>query len=587
MKRLSLAILLALTIGCGLWAVENTEFHYQPTKPFNTWSGVATLTLKVLDKHEVMETVEVGVFTKGQNPVLRGVARCDTKNGVWWVSVHGDSTESMEFHLWDEATQTEKVVDQDWNFVVDGEDGTLADPYLLFWNKPRDLYENSVRINACSLKKDHLSIEDGVWPVSADMYNPNEFFCGVSFDLILPEGIKIKDEDGLWVWQGTRTETTKKVSGKNKQIFNDPSAELTDGVYHISIDAALDNETIKGVAGEILLINLVPDDPAFSSSTGTLSITNVVLTRLNGTTARGNDYTATLLMEGGGPVEDGRIAIEGQVSNDLLSELTTDNSVTSYDLTGAILDDGCEFEPANKNALLFIAPEDKDKTASDNVVADGECERLVLTDGHPFKTPVAFTAANATYTRDITNISTICLPFSPSTDEFEYFELEEEIGTALRFTKVDSPEAAVPYLYRKKSGDGAITASNVEISCDDAGEISKAGWKMTGTYGTKVFAAEDNIYALSAAKLYLNAGTLTMKPFRAYFTCESSGVKLMEICLEGEYTGIQLTENGQFITPNTSLLTPNYNLAGQIVDDSYIGIVIRNGVKIFQNNNRP
>ena len=83
------------------------------------------------------------------------------------------------------------------------------------------------------------------------------------------------------------------------------------------------------------------------------------------------------------------------------------------------------FPTLTDNAIALVDADSPFKTGTNIVVKDGDsytCAELVLADGEDFYTPVAFTAANATYTRSPkvwaandgsgSGWETICLPFS-------------------------------------------------------------------------------------------------------------------------------------------------------------------------------
>lgn len=567
--------IIALMLLCPMMALAGSDtdfsqYHYQPTLAFNTWWGNATMVLQVKDLHNVMTGVEVGVFTKGPNPVLRGMAQYDPDNGVWWLTVHGDETAPMEFHLWDSVTGQEKIADQDWTFQTYGTYGTKADPYLLFWNRPRDLYDNSLRMDAAILKQSELD-DDGIWPVLVNLNNPSEKINGVSFDLTLPSCLEIFDDDGLWVYQGSRTSVKK----NKKYVFDDPSASLVNGKYHISIAAKNETDCIGDTCGDIIEIDLAPVGE-IQDGIYNLTISNILLTKTDGTSVKADDFTVSFILEGiDGSTQPG-VELNGSITQAFLDAISADEEILSIDLSGAYLPEGCTFSPANPNALLTVDSSDKAKlTDTHNVIAGGQCDSLALEDGYAFHITEPFTAVKATFTREFTGMGTVCLPFAPQAQGYEFYGLSQETETYLRFTKVDSPEAGVPYIYRKIDGDNRMTATGVDILTGDAGSKGTGGnWKMHGTYTTETFSAIDDVYAISDSKLYHNTGTLTVKPFRAYFT-NSSAQKApsMSLFIDG-VTGIS-----EIILWKGSSGAQSYSLWGTAAGPEYRGIVISDGVK--------
>ena len=142
----------------------------------------------------------------------------------------------------------------------------------------------------------------------------------------------------------------------------------------------------------------------------------------------------------------------------------------------------------------------------------------------------------------------------------------------LTFEVEDNPQANTPYLYTATNDN--MTALNVSIAMDGAGQFSQSGWNIQGTYGKAQFNAADEVYAVYGGALYKNTGTLVMEPFRAYFTCDGgSGAKSFDIEIETP-TGIKHITSEEL---NSGIAI--YNVAGQQVGNDYEGIIIQNGKK--------
>ena len=111
-------------------------------------------------------------------------------------------------------------------------------------------------------------------------------------------------------------------------------------------------------------------------------------------------------------VNDGNTSID-------MSELAFDTDVTAADLQ------------ADGN-ILVIAPETSTLTGT-NIINNGVCDNLLLTDGKPFVAPQPFTAATATYSRNVTSrFGTICMPFPISSDaNTKYYTLDKIEGSTL------------------------------------------------------------------------------------------------------------------------------------------------------------
>ena len=88
-----------------------------------------------------------------------------------------------------------------------------------------------------------------------------------------------------------------------------------------------------------------------------------------------------------------------------------------------------------------------------NVGIGSDDTLFALTDGKPFKAPIAFTASTApTYGRTFTasTVTTVCLPFAlteaEATSLGTFYELDSFDGSTLKFKTVAAPEANKAYL---------------------------------------------------------------------------------------------------------------------------------------------
>ena len=405
-----------------------------------------------------------------------------------------------------------------------------------------------------------------------DLINPEEDITAFQCDLYLPAGIdwaSTTDRRG----NITYTQPTfNKAADRTDDTYHtiSPITKMTDGSFRIIV-YSMKKEVFLDKAGAVIDLPLV-FDAALAAGVYDVKVGNMVLTKTDVTQELPDDYTFSVLV---GSPEIASATLHGDYTADAISELNTalaSNTVLSaIDFTEATsVDASTKIETGNQNLLVYVS-EGTDVANSQNVVEGDECESLVLTDGYNFAAPKAFTAVNASYSRTApSTYGTTVLPFLPSTSGAEFYELTGVTPTCFEFQKVVAPVAGTPYLYSATS-DG-FTATNAEIAATAAGKISASGWTMQGTYTKEVFDAEDNVYAVSGGKLYHNTGTLTMNPFRAYFTGGTSGAP-MNISIDGT-TVIGSVENSELTIDGEA-----YNLAGQKVGKGYKGIVITNGRK--------
>lgn len=399
--------------------------------------------------------------------------------------------------------------------------------------------------------------------VSLQMFNTAEI-SAYQTDVVLPEGIEIvKDEDDFYLVEVSTRTTYKKHNTMEAEDQTDGSIRL--------MCASSKNAVFDGNEGEVAVITVK------ASSTLEPGVYNITLKNTILSTADSYGYEPEPSIHSAivGSPEIASATLHGDYTADAISELITalaSNTVLSaIDFTEATsVDASTKIETGNKNLLLYVN-EGTSLKNSQNVVEGDECESLVLTDGYNFAAPKAFTAVSASYSRTApSTYGTIVLPFVPATSGAEFYELTGVSTTAFEFQKVAEPVAGVPYLFTATSDE--FSATDAEIEAADAGSTTVGGWTMQGTYTKQVFSAEDDAYAVSDDKVYHNTGTLTMNPFRAYFTGGTASAP-MSISIDGT-TVIGTVENGELTTGGAA-----YNLAGQQVNKSYKGIVITNGKK--------
>lgn len=178
-----------------------------------------------------------------------------------------------------------------------------------------------------------------------------------------------------------------------------------------------------------------------------------------------------------------------------------------------------------------------------NVVVNGICGNLVISDAEPFSATSAFTAANVSYEREITNEwGTICLPYAiNSTNEVQLYKPSSVDGSNITFTAIESLEAGEPAVFKKIGSDTKIdmSASNVEIVPMVKEEDSVDNMKLVGSLTGETI-AEDGVhsyYYVAKNKVWPKnpSKDLTVLPQRAYFVAQNpASAKEFNICADGE-----------------------------------------------------
>lgn len=207
--------------------------------------------------------------------------------------------------------------------------------------------------------------------------------------------------------------------------------------------------------------------------------------------------------------------------------LLADATVTSIDVTGMTNVTKTTLTSANPNCL-FVANANKLNNAN-NVIVDGTCANLVLTDGYPFKAPADFTATAASYETTISaaGAGTLCLPFAAAIPA-------EVTAYTLAYTSGDGAAVATPVettipantpVLLNGNGKKTFSGSSVTIDADAA----NTNGALTGVFAaTKV---TENNYVLQNGSegvgfYKVTTTDITANPFRAYLTATTGGSKL-------------------------------------------------------------
>lgn len=269
----------------------------------------------------------------------------------------------------------------------------------------------------------------------------------------------------------------------------------------------------------------------------------------------------------------------GPLSTSVTAALA-DANATSIDATGLTNTSAIALESANPNCL-FKANAGK-LSNTKNVIVDGTCANLVLTDGKPFKAPTAFTATNASFSKTVTaaGYATMVIPFGAALPTgVEAYNLTAVAGTAITSSSADAITADQPVMIKAAADDYEFTAAGAAIAATEEGVVTNG--LLNGGYATMTAAAGANNYVLQKngddVNFYLVTGTdATVKPFRAYLTAPATA---RELTLNfGETTGISasLMNSDERIVKSEV-----YNLNGQRVAAPQKGLYIVNGKKVI------
>ena len=197
---------------------------------------------------------------------------------------------------------------------------------------------------------------------------------------------------------------------------------------------------------------------------------------------------------------------------------------------------------------------------------------------------VTGTYTSATYTRaiEVGKYGTICLPFAPdaaSLANYTFFTMESAADGVINFVEEEAPVANTPYIYCLKGDNEAITGGVTVVSAT-LNDVVAGDWTMRGSFTNQAIdAATGNYYGYVAAqnKIVKANTTLTVKPYRAYFTSEKAAAAVTLRFTRGDET-TEISAAELDVQPATVI----YDLAGRRVEKMEKGIYIVNGKKVIR-----
>lgn len=262
----------------------------------------------------------------------------------------------------------------------------------------------------------------------------------------------------------------------------------------------------------------------------------------------------------------------GPLSTSVTAALA-DANATSIDATGLTNTSAIALESANPNCL-FKANAGK-LSNTNNVIVDGTCNNLVLTDGKPFKAPAAFTATNASFSKTVTDAgyATLVIPFGAALPTgVEAYNLTAVDGTAITSSSADAITADQPVMIKAAAGDYEFTAAGAVIAATPAEPVQNG--LLYGVYSTTDVPTGTS-YVLqkhdTEVNFYKAASGQKVNAFCAYLTA-NAGARLSFNF--DDATGIEAVKKGD-------VTTTVYNLNGQSVAAPQKGLYIVNGKKVI------
>ncbi len=272
---------------------------------------------------------------------------------------------------------------------------------------------------------------------------------------------------------------------------------------------------------------------------------------------------------------------------------------SDVDLTDSKYDEaeGAVLYPQYKNQVIRVNNANEIASPTSNIVADGVCAELVLTDKEPLNiTGASFTATSATYERTMGNtFGTLILPFAVNAnDDLKFFLLSNATGDTaneegeLEFTAAASIEANTPMLVKKLNSDATgISIHEAEVTVEATPQDLTAstdanGWTAEGYYDNITMTDAADVFYIANNKFWAAGASLTINAFRAIYRYNGSGtINRMSISIDENANAIQ------GISGEAPVAGGVYTISGQLVrrnanaEGLAPGLYIINGKKVL------
>lgn len=291
------------------------------------------------------------------------------------------------------------------------------------------------------------------------------------------------------------------------------------------------------------------------------------------------------------------------------------SNVTNINVTGENMRDKVFENDAVSNNAFIIVPNESTLSGT-NIIRNGQCDDVVITDGDPFVVPEQFTAddnllqsAHASYERAMGGSSvwgTLYLPFViKSNADVQLFKLAEVTVDGdegvLTFEPVDEVAESTPCVFRRNTAEGGVSFDVNNVAIHPAGATLSTeveNWNMLGTFdGSNIQSyqhlvndygydeeVDDDIarYYIASNQFWQSEIKTWVPPFRAWFEQQSSSnsAKSFRIFVEDndETSILEIDANG-----NLNQLPKNatYDLCGRRVEKAEHGVFIIGGKKVI------
>ena len=195
---------------------------------------------------------------------------------------------------------------------------------------------------------------------------------------------------------------------------------------------------------------------------------------------------------------------------------------------------GAVLYPLCTNQIIRVNTEGAISQPTTNVVENGVCQSLVITDGESISIEGGdFEAVSASYERNTSyTFGMLLLPCAVQSDDHVQFYQQVGLDDGyMAFRAVDNVPANTPVLFKKRdaaassvliSGSGAV----VNTTTSQGQTLTAPLWITEGYYAATQLSDYEGIFYLSADKFWEATGTVSVPAYRAVYRTKDANVKI-------------------------------------------------------------
>ena len=230
---------------------------------------------------------------------------------------------------------------------------------------------------------------------------------------------------------------------------------------------------------------------------------------------------------------------------------------------------GAVLYPLCTNQIIRVNTEGAISQPTTNVVENGVCQSLVITDGESISIEAGdFEAVSASYERNTSyTFGMLLLPCAVQSDDHVQFYQQVGLDDGyMAFRAIDNVPANTPVLFKKRdaaassvliSGSGAV----VNTTTSQGQTLTAPLWITEGCYAATQLTDYEGIFYLSADKFWEATGTVSVPAYRAVYRTKDANVKIRGLKFIDDTDAISSISFHQGEMEKSTI----YTLSGQLV----------------------